>query len=52
LASIISIPKKKKGDLSGCNNYRGISLINVGLKIILKIVTNRFDKYALDHNFC
>ena len=29
-ASIVSIPKK--GDLSNCNNYRGISLINVGLK--------------------
>jgi len=32
-ASIISIPKKKKkGNLSDCNNYHGISLINVGLK--------------------
>ena len=41
-ASIISIPKK--GDLSDCNNYRGISLINVGLKIISKIVTNRIAK--------
>jgi len=24
---------KKKGDPSNCNNYRGISLIHVGLKI-------------------
>ena len=44
-----SIPKK--GDLSDCNNYRGISLINVGLKIISKIVTNRIVKYAFEHKF-
>ena len=37
-AAIVSIPKK--GDLSHCNNYRGISLINVGLKIISKIITS------------
>jgi len=48
-ASIVSIPKK--GDLSDCNNYRGISLINVGLKIISKIVTERISKYALSHNY-
>ena len=47
--SIISIPKK--GDLSDCNNYLGISLINVGLKIISKIVTNRIAKYAFEHKF-
>ena len=49
LASIISIPKKR--DLSDCNNYRGISLINVGLKIILEIVTNRIAKYAFEYKF-
>jgi len=48
-ASIVSIPKK--GDLSDCNNYCGISLINVGLKIISKIVTDRISNYALSHNF-
>ena len=48
-ASIVSIPKK--GDLSDCSNYRGISLINVGLKIISKIVTDRISSYALSHNF-
>jgi len=35
-AAIVSIPKK--GDLSNCNNYRGISLINVDLKIMTKII--------------
>ena len=48
-ASIVSIPKK--GDLSDCNNYRGISLINVGLKILSKIVTDRISKYAKSHGF-
>jgi len=48
-ASIVSIPKK--GDLSDCNNYRGISLINVGLKILAKIVTNRISNYALSNGF-
>jgi len=46
-----NIISKKKGDLSECNNYRGISLINVGLKIISKTVTNRIAKYALEHKF-
>jgi len=41
-ASIISIPKKKKGDdLSDCDNYRGISLINNGIKLISKIVSKK-----------
>jgi len=48
-ASIVSIPKK--GDLSDCSNYRSISLINVGLKIISKIITDRISTYALTHNF-
>ena len=48
-ASIVSIPKK--GDLSNCNNYRSISLINVGFKILTKIVTDRISKYAFKHNF-
>jgi len=39
LASIISIPKKV--NLSDCNNYHGISPINIDLKILSKIVSNR-----------
>ena len=51
-AFVISIPKKK-GDLSDCNNYCGISLIKVGLEFISEIVTllNRIAKYALEHKF-
>jgi len=48
-ASIISIPKK--GDLSNCDNYRGISLINNGIKLVSKIITTRISEYALRNNF-
>jgi hypothetical protein len=43
-ASIISIPKK--GDLTDTNNYRGISLINLGVKIAAKIMANRISRLA------
>jgi len=44
--------KKKKSDLSNCNNnYKGISLINVGLKILTKIITDRISKNDFEHNF-
>jgi len=54
-ASIISIPKKKKkkkkkkkgDDLSDGDNYRGISLINNGIKLISKIVSKRISEYGL-----
>jgi len=48
-ASIISIPKK--GDPTNCDNYRGISLINNGIKLITKIVTTRISEYGLRNNF-
>jgi len=47
--SIVSIPKE--GDLSDCSNYWSISLIDVRLKIIPKIITDRISSYALTHNF-
>ena len=38
-ALIVSIPNKKKGvDPSDCNDYRGFSLINNGLKIVAIII--------------
>jgi len=48
-ASIISVPKK--GDPTNCDNYRGISLINNGIKLITKIVTTRISEYGLRNNF-
>ena len=45
-ALIVSI--HKKGDLSNCNNYRVISLIINGLKIIVKIKVNRLSKYGIN----
>jgi len=48
-ASIVSIPKK--GDVSDRSNYRGISLIKVGLKIISKNITDRISSFALTYNF-
>jgi len=41
----------RKVTLSGCSNYRGISIINIELKIISKIITDRISTYALSHNF-
>ena len=49
-ASIISIPKKGD-DLSDYDNYRGISLINNGIKLISKIVSKRISEYGLKNNF-
>ena len=48
-ASIISIPKKGD-DLSDCDNYQGISLINNGIKLISKIVSKRISEYGLKNN--
>jgi hypothetical protein len=36
-------------DLSDCNNYLDISLINVGLKILSIIVTKRILGYTFSH---
>jgi len=50
VASIISIPKKGD-DLSDYDNYRGISLINNGIKLISEIVSKRTSEYGLKNNF-
>jgi len=36
----LSLTTPKKDDLSDCNNNRGISLINAGLKLFLKLSLN------------
>jgi len=46
---LFSIPKK--GDPTNCDNYRGISLINNGIKLISKILATRISEYGLENNF-
>jgi len=48
LVSIVSIPRKV---ISPITIIIVVSLINVGLKIISKIVTNRISNYALNYNY-
>lgn len=42
----IVVPVPKKGDLSDPDNYRGISLISVAMKIISKVVATRLQTIA------
>ena len=42
---VIKLPKK--GDLSDCNNWRGITLLSVPSKVFLRVILNRIDK-AID----
>lgn len=44
--SAIVVPVPKKGDLSDPDNYRGISLISVVLKIVSKVVATRLQTIA------
>jgi hypothetical protein len=37
----IVVPIHKKGDTTKCSNYRGISLLNIGFKILEVILYNR-----------
>ena len=42
---------KQGDDLSDCDNYRGISLINNDIKLISKIVSKKISEYGLKNNF-
>jgi hypothetical protein len=38
----IIVPIHKKGDKTGCNNYRGISLLSTSYKMLSNILLSRF----------
>ena len=40
------IPVPKKGDLSSCNNWKGISLLNVVDKVAVKVVQRQLQDLA------
>ena len=42
----IIVPIQKKGDKTGCNNYRGISLLPTTNKILSNILLSRLIPYA------
>jgi hypothetical protein len=41
----IIVPVHKKGDKTGCNNYRGISLQSISYKILSYILLPRLSSY-------
>ena len=45
----VMVPIPKKGDLTQVNNYRGISLMPVGLKIVSTILARRIQSWAERH---
>lgn len=47
----VIIPLAKKGDLSDCDNYRGISLISVVVKLLTKVVVERVYTELESRNF-
>jgi hypothetical protein len=38
---LVKVPKKKKGDLSLCNNWRGITLLSIPSKILCSVIIQR-----------
>jgi hypothetical protein len=44
---IIKIPKK--GDLSNCNNWRGITLLSTPSKVLTRIILNRIQNTVERH---
>ena len=42
----IIVPIPKKGDLRSCNNWRGISLLDVAGKLFARIIQNRLQDIA------
>jgi hypothetical protein len=39
----------KKGDLANCNNWRGITLLNIASKILTRVILNRIHDTAEQH---
>jgi len=44
---IIKIPKK--GDLSNCNKWRGVTLLSIPSKILTRIILNRIQNTVEQH---
>jgi sorting nexin-29 len=42
----IIVPIHKKGDETGCNNYRGISLLSTSYNILPNILLSRLSQYT------
>jgi hypothetical protein len=42
----ITVQVHKKGDKTGCNNYRGISLLSISYKIVSNILLSRLSPYT------